>query len=218
MCANSVRNVLPQLHPCRDRPEAALAVKILKRKGINLVMLTGDNLRTAKSIAAKVGIEHVIANVLPSHKAQHVKQHQLAGEVVAMCGDGINDSPALAQADVGIAIGTGADVTVEAADVVLIKDSLVDVPVAIDLSETTVRRIHYNFMWAVVYNLVGVPVAAGCLVSLGIVLKPVWASAAMALSSVSVVTSSLLLKFYDKPRYRNNGTKVRCTPGVSAVR
>eukprot|EP00045_Choanoeca_perplexa_P018072 m.277030 g.277030 ORF g.277030 m.277030 type:complete len:1176 (-) comp17703_c0_seq2:2757-6284(-) len=189
-----------------DRPktEAKATVKTLRKLKLQVYMLTGDNERTAKAIAARIGIKKVIAEVLPSHKAQQVKDLQARGHVVAMIGDGINDAPALAQADLGIAVGTGTDVAIEAADVVLMKDHLMDVAVAIDLSRATVRRIHQNFIWAVVYNMIGVPVAAGVLFPLGIVLNPLWASLAMACSSVSVVCSSLWLRTYRKPSYTRN--------------
>lgn len=181
------------------KPESKLAVGHIERMGIKAWMVTGDNRRTANAVAAQIGIKNVMAEVLPSQKADKVRQLQLGGEVVAMVGDGVNDSPALAAADVGIAIGDGTDIAIETADMVLIKNNLLDVITAIDLSKKTFSRIRYNYIWAILYNALGIPLAAGVFWKFGILIPPIAAGLAMAFSSVSVVVSSLLLKRYKKP-------------------
>ncbi|KAK7308982.1 hypothetical protein RJT34_05359 [Clitoria ternatea] len=183
------------------KPGAQEVISILKSMKIRSIMVTGDNWGTASSIAREVGIESVIAEAKPEQKAEKVKDLQASGYTVAMVGDGINDSPALVAADVGMAIGAGTDIAIEAADIVLMKSNLEDVITAIDLSRKTFSRIRLNYVWALGYNLLGIPIAAGVLFPSTRFRLPPWiAGAAMAASSVSVVCCSLLLKYYRRPR------------------
>jgi Cu+-exporting ATPase len=177
------------------KPTSAEAVRRLREMGIDVVMLTGDNERTARAIASRAGIDRVVAGVLPEGKVAEVKRLQESGHVVAMVGDGINDAPALAQADVGIAIGSGTDIAMEASEVTLMRSDLRAVPQAIELARRTMRIMKQNLFWAFVYNTVGIPIAAGALYPVfRIMLSPILASAAMAMSSVSVVFNSLRLR------------------------
>ena len=174
------------------KPTSAAAIAALKTRGLRTVMLTGDNDRVAAAIAKQVGIDQVIANVLPNEKAEHVQALQQDGKV-AFVGDGINDAPALTAANVGIAMGSGTDIVIESGSIVLVQNDLRGVVKALDISKKTFSRIKLNLFWALIYNLIGVPIAAGVFVGVGLQLSPEFAALAMAFSSVSVVTSSLLL-------------------------
>ena len=178
------------------KPTSKAAIEKLKAMGLKVIMLTGDNAATAEAIRRQVGLDEAIAQVLPQDKERHVRQMQEQGHVVAMVGDGINDAPALARANVGIAIGAGTDVALEAADMVLIKSDLQDVARAISLSKSVMKNIKENLFWAFIYNTIGIPLATGLLYpAFGLLLNPMLAAAAMSCSSVSVVTNALRLRF-----------------------
>jgi P-type E1-E2 ATPase len=177
------------------KPEAIEAIKNLHKLGIKTVMLTGDNKNTANAIAREVGIDEVVAEVLPEDKLNTIKELQKNGRIVAMAGDGVNDAPALAQADVGIAMGTGTDVAIETAGITLLGGDISKIVKAIKLSKMTMLGIKQNLFWAFIYNLAGIPLAAGLFFPIfGWTLNPIFAGLAMAFSSVSVVSNSLRIK------------------------
>ena len=182
------------------KPTSAQAISALQKEGVEVVMLTGDNEKTARAIQRRVGANRVVSGVLPADKEREIAKLQAQGKIVAMVGDGINDAPALAKADVGVAIGAGTDVAIESADVVLMKSDLMDVVTAIDLSKAVIRNVKENLFWAFFYNLCGIPLAAGVFyTAFGWRLSPMFGAAAMSLSSLFVVSNALRLRFF-KPR------------------
>lgn len=198
----SINNKVAGLIAVADtiKEQSKKAVSLLKKHGIDVIMLTGDNEKTAKAIALQADIKKVISNVLPEQKAEKIKELQKKGRRVAMVGDGINDAPALAQADLGIAIGSGTDIAIETGEIILVKSNPLDIIKAINLSHYTMKKIKQNLFWAFIYNVIGIPIAAGILFPFtGWLLNPVIAGTAMAFSSVSVVTNSLLMQGY-KPK------------------
>ncbi|MCD7743171.1 MAG: metal-transporting ATPase, partial [Oscillospiraceae bacterium] len=177
------------------KADSPAAIRELRELGVRVVMLTGDNAQTAAAIGAQAGVDEIIAGVLPDGKEQAIRDLAAQGRV-CMVGDGINDAPALTRADLGVAIGAGTDVAIEAADVVLMKSRLSDVPLALRLGRATLRNIHENLFWAFIYNVIGIPLAAGILIPLGLTLDPMFGAAAMSLSSFCVVSNALRLNLF----------------------
>jgi P-type Cu2+ transporter len=195
------------------KPSAPETLRRLKQMGIEAVMITGDNRRTAEAVARELGIERVFAEVLPAHKARYVEQLQAEGKRVAMVGDGVNDAPALAQADIGIAIGAGTDVAIETAKVVLMKSDPLDVTRAVVLSKATVRKMKQNLVWASVYNVLAIPIAAGVLFPpYGIILRPEWSALLMSLSSIIVAVNAVFLKGVESDLDEPRSDEVRSQP------
>ena len=198
------------------KEDSPRAISELRGMGVRVVMLTGDNERTARAIGNQAGVDEVIAGVRPDGKEQAIRQLQESGKA-AMVGDGINDAPALTRADMGIAIGAGTDVAIDAADVVLMKSRLSDVPAAIRLSRATLRNIHQNLFWAFIYNVIGIPLAAGVFIPIfGWTLNPMFGAAAMSLSSFCVVSNALRLNFV-RLRGREGDRALRPAPEVRTV-
>lgn len=193
MCEDKLSGIIAAADTVK--PDSPKAVEELRNMGIKVIMLTGDNKQTANAVGKLAGVDEVIAGVLPDVKESVIRKLKQQGKT-AMVGDGINDAPALTQADTGIAIGAGTDIAIDAADAVLMKSTLADLPAAIRLSRETLRNIHQNLFWAFFYNVIGIPLAAGCFVSLGLTLNPMFAAAAMSLSSLCVVSNALRLNLF----------------------
>ena len=197
---------------------SAAAIAALRKQGLRVVLLTGDSRAAAEHIGALVGVDEVIPEVLPEEKAVHVQKLEAAGRKVMMVGDGINDAPALTRADTGIAIGAGTDVAIDAADVVLMNSKLSDVPAAIRLSRAALRNIHENLFWAFIYNIIGIPLAAGVFIPFGLTLNPMFGAAAMSLSSFCVVSNALRLNLFDvhSTKHDRAAKNAASLPAVSA--